>query len=82
MMLELWTRKRDMGDEAQNDVDDRSGYEKSEVELGRWSCEDLVSVLLHAASGLIPVVSGKVQFTYTRDSLKSQFVMVISVIFS
>jgi len=29
MMLELWTRKREMGDEDENNVEDRSRYEKS-----------------------------------------------------
>jgi len=32
MMVELWTRKREMGDEDENDVD-RSGYENSGVQL-------------------------------------------------
>jgi hypothetical protein len=31
MMTELWTRKRGMGDEEENDVEDTSGYEKSGV---------------------------------------------------
>jgi len=29
MMVELWTRNREMGDEDENDVEDTSGYEKS-----------------------------------------------------
>jgi len=29
MMVELWTRKREMGDEDENDMDYTSGYEKS-----------------------------------------------------
>jgi len=29
MMVELWTRKREMGDEDENDMEDMSGYEKS-----------------------------------------------------
>jgi len=33
MMVELWTRKREMGDEDENDVEDTSGYEKSGVRL-------------------------------------------------
>jgi len=33
MMVELWTRKREMGDEDENDVEDMSGYEKSGVQL-------------------------------------------------
>jgi len=28
MMVELWTRKREMGDEDENDMEDTSGYEK------------------------------------------------------
>ena len=33
MMVELWIRKREMGDEDGNNVEDRSGYEKSRVLL-------------------------------------------------
>jgi len=33
MMVELWTRKREMGDEDENVVEDTSGYEKSGVRL-------------------------------------------------
>jgi hypothetical protein len=33
MMVELWTRKREMGDENENDVEDTSGYGKSRVLL-------------------------------------------------
>jgi len=33
MMLELWTRKREMVGEDGNDVEDMSGYEKSGVQL-------------------------------------------------
>jgi hypothetical protein len=32
-MLKLWTRKRGMGDEDENDVEDTTGYEKSGVRL-------------------------------------------------
>jgi len=31
MMVEMWTRKREMGDEDENDVEDTSGHEKSGV---------------------------------------------------
>ena len=37
-------RKREMGDEAENDVKDTSGYVKSEVQLASLGWEDLVSV--------------------------------------
>jgi len=53
-------RKRDMGDEDENNVEDTSGYEKSGVRLASLSWEDLVLVLLHAGSGLVPAVSGMV----------------------
>jgi len=33
MMVELWTRKTEMGDEDENDVEDMSGYEKAGVWL-------------------------------------------------
>ena len=42
MMLELWTRKREIGDEDENDVEDTSGYEKSGVRLASLCWEDLV----------------------------------------
>ena len=31
MMVELWTRKREIGDEDENDMEDTNGYEKSGV---------------------------------------------------
>jgi len=33
MMVELWTTKRDLGNEAENDMEDTSGYEKSGVQF-------------------------------------------------
>jgi len=33
MMIELWTRKREMGDEDENDMEDMGGYDKSGVRL-------------------------------------------------
>jgi hypothetical protein len=33
MMVELWRRKREMGDEDENDMENMSGYEKSRVRL-------------------------------------------------
>ena len=59
-MVELWTRKRVMGDENENDMEDTSGYEKPGVQLASLGWEDLVSVLVRARSGLIPAVSGMV----------------------
>jgi len=33
MMVELWTKKREMGDVDENDMEDTSGYQKSGVQL-------------------------------------------------
>jgi hypothetical protein len=33
MMVELWTRKREIGDEDENDMEDMSDYHKSGVQL-------------------------------------------------
>jgi len=60
MMVELRMRKREMGDEDENDIEDTSGYEKSVVRLARLCSEDLVWVLSPAGSGLVPAVSGMV----------------------
>jgi len=44
MMVELWTRKREMGDEDENDMENTNGYEKSRVRHAWLGWEDLVSV--------------------------------------
>jgi len=62
MMEELWTRKRKMGDEDENNMEDTSGYEKSGVRLAWLGVEDLVSVLLPAGSKLVPDISGMVNW--------------------
>jgi hypothetical protein len=62
MMVELWTRKWEMGDEDENDIEDTSSYEESGIQLA-WLClEDLVSVILPAESGLVPAISGMVNW--------------------
>jgi hypothetical protein len=33
MMVELWMRKREMGDEDENDVEDTSRYENSRIQF-------------------------------------------------
>jgi hypothetical protein len=33
MTVELWTRKREMGDEDENDMENTSGFKKSGVRL-------------------------------------------------
>jgi hypothetical protein len=42
MMIELWKRKREMGCEDANDVENTSGYKKSGVQLTRLGWEDLI----------------------------------------
>jgi hypothetical protein len=60
MIVELWTRKREMGDKDENSMENTSGYEKSRVRLARLGLEDHVSVIKPGGSGLIPAVSGMV----------------------
>jgi len=62
MMVELWTRQREMGDEDENDLEDTVGYEQSGVRLAWLGCEDHVWVLVRARSGLVPAVSGMVNW--------------------
>jgi len=62
MMVELWTRMREMGDEDEHDMESTSGYEKSWVWLARLGLEDLVSVLLPAGSGPVPAALGMVNW--------------------
>jgi len=62
MMVELWTRKKEMGDEDENDMEDTSGYEKSGVRLAWLGSEDLISVIVPGGSGLVPAISGMVNW--------------------
>jgi len=43
MMVELWTRKTEMGDKDQIAVEDQSGYAESGRQLAWLGWEDLVS---------------------------------------
>ena len=60
MIIELWTRKREMGDEDEINLEDMSGDEKSGVQHASLGWKDLVWVKLHPESGLGPAVSGMV----------------------
>jgi len=62
MMVELWTRKREMGDKDENDMEDTSGYENSGVRLAWLGLEDRTSVLLFTGSGLLPAESRMVNW--------------------
>jgi hypothetical protein len=52
-------KERD-GDDDENDVEDTSGYLKYGVRLARLGWDDLISVKLHAGSGLVLAESGMV----------------------
>jgi len=73
MMVELWTRRIEMGNEDENDMEDTSGYEKSGVQLAWLSLEDLVSKLLPAGSGLLPAVPGMVHWPAHKILLSPSF---------
>jgi hypothetical protein len=60
IMVEFWTRKKEMRDEDENNIERTSGYEKSAVSLARLRLELTVMVILPAGSGHVPAVSGKV----------------------
>jgi len=62
MMVELWTRKREMRDEDEHDMEGASGYEKSGEQPAWLGLEDLVLVWLPSGLGLIPAVSGMVNW--------------------
>ena len=62
MMVELWTRIREMGDEDENAMEDTSGYQKSGEWLARLGLKDLVLLLLPAGSGLVSALSGMVNW--------------------
>ena len=48
------------GDEDENNVEHRSGYEKSGVRLAWFGLENNLSVSVHAGSGLVPAALGTV----------------------
>jgi len=53
-------RKRELGDEDENNVEDTSGDQKLGVRDTSLGWENLVWVLLHARSELVPAISGMV----------------------
>jgi hypothetical protein len=60
MIVELSRRTREMEDEDENNGEDTSGYEKSGVRRTGLDWDELVSLKLHAGSGLVPAVLGMV----------------------
>jgi hypothetical protein len=62
MMIELWTRKRQMVDEDENDVEDTRECEKSGVLLAWLGLEELVAVVIQARLSLVPAILGMVNW--------------------
>jgi len=58
MMVEFWTRKRELGVVDENDVEYSSEYEKSGIQLVWLGWDDVLAASLHAGSWLIPTISG------------------------
>jgi len=89
MMVELWTRKREIGDEDEKDMEDMSGYKRSGVRLAFQGSEDLVWVLLPAGSVLVPAVLGMVNcltheilYVPVSHDLSSHLLGSLSVLYS
>jgi len=61
------------GDEDVNNVEKMSGYDKSGVRVAWLGWEDLISVSLHAGSGLVPAVSGIVNWPVNEILLSPSF---------
>jgi len=62
-----------MEDEDGSEMEDTSGYEKSGVRLAWLGWEDLISVLVRAGSGLVPAVSGIVNWLAHEIRLSPSF---------
>jgi len=73
MMVELWTREREMGDEDEHDMEDMSGPEKSGVRLAWLGLEVLVLWLLPAGSVLVPAALGMVNWLAHEILLSPSF---------
>jgi len=60
MVVQLCMSKWDIVDDAENDEEDTSRYERFGVRIAWLSWEDLVSVLFHTRSGSVPLIWGMV----------------------
>ena len=73
MMVGLWTGKREIGDEDENDMEGMSGPQICEVWLAWLGVEALVSVILPKRSELVPAVSGIVNWVVNEILLRLSF---------
>jgi len=62
-----------MGDEERNNMQNRSRYAKSGVSLALYSVEDLISMLLPARLGVVPVISKIVNWLLQEIFLMPNF---------
>jgi hypothetical protein len=74
MTVELWTRKREIGDKDENDMEDVSGHEKSDVRFACLGKDYLVSVVFPAGLRLVPAVSGLVNCLAHKILLSPSFI--------
>jgi len=77
-MVEFWTSKKKMGDEDENDREDKNGDEKSSVQYA-WLCVE-PSGTLRIRTLTCRFAAG--QLSHTWNSLTSQFLMMIAPITS
>jgi len=82
MRVELWTRKREMGNDDENDVEDMSEYEKSGLRLAWlvWGTPRICGITHLIGTRTCRIGDGKM--SCTRNSLMSQFIIKISPISS
>jgi hypothetical protein len=66
-------REREIGDEDGNDMEDTSGYEKAGVRLSSLGLEDLGSPFQLAGLGVVPAVSGIVNWLAHEILLSPSF---------
>jgi len=73
MMVELWTRKREMGHDDEYNLENKSSHQKSWVKLVRSHWENLHSMLFYAGTGLEPAASGRVKWLAHNTSWSHSF---------
>ena len=78
MLVELWTRKREMGDEDENDEEDMSGYGKSGVQICLIGLGRLPINIITRRIGTRTCHIWDGKLTRLQNSLKSQCLMIIS----